>query len=909
MARIVDKYTENFLGTTNDLPSKFTETITSDMAIVFFHYGERDTNLVAYDSSDNVIPWTSSPLSFTSGSSQINIRAINSGADAVYKFTDSSYSASYYFSLHVLIIEGHNTSENMLAAHSFIGFPTTTYSMPGITTTTENALIIHGYNADPARSYDRFTDLSTWSGSGHVLFHQTYDYNNAGNIYPELQAFLGYYYAQPKRLGVYSDATYSSLPSSYTTSSVPQINVYGSVAQSFAIGESDYSGFVGGYALKGQMYMQRIILSESSTITSISLYGTMYIASIYSSYLQENGAIYPIAFKYAIYDDTRTVPVAYGIYYPTSADLNNNAYRVLTYDFSSPVTLPAGTYFVGGTSPYMVTNDIGTTNTNAGSFNVGRMTKSTLAYRYYFDTSQNNTLFELEGLDLTGVSPRSTYTTTSFFYWLNATGSSEDNFGNTTIKSFTRTFPENKAIGATITNSYNGTLGSVSVYVTYIDSGAAVTLQILNSSASVLLATTEERTDVSVGWNTFDLLTPISVSAIDYIVCVISDGKIGLSYDNGSTIGAQPGTSVGGAKAGSSSTSSGWALRVQDATPSTPTLDPIYINKHFGNDVVVGGTELAPLKLEYLSENSVGYPAYGSGFVTGVRNLQIGLGGGFETHFEAPVIGSEFDGKALRASLSADDSFVYNRPFKGDDFIIDQSSDSSADITIKNALFSAENSINFLPTNTIIATQFIDCVRIPNNGATFVDCYFISCLDTNGYFLWTTSTNVTNSTFSDNDYAIEIDTAGSYTLSGIKFENNTADINVTATSGTINISVAGGDTPTLDGTWTDEGGGEYTKGSVTVNIISGASLTLTGLKANSEVRAYLGIDPSTSTELGGVENSGTSFTMSHSNGGSDGYIQIHHTNYESITQPITYSSEDQTIPIQQRTDRQYDNPT
>lgn len=85
-------------------------------------------------------------------------------------------------------------------------------------------------------------------------------------------------------------------------------------------------------------------------------------------------------------------------------------------------------------------------------------------------------------------------------------------------------------------------------------------------------------------------------------------------------------------------------------------------------------------------------------------------------------------------------------------------------------------------------------------------------------------------------------------------------------------------------------------------------LSLTNLQPNSEVRAYVGTSPATAVEIGGIEDSGTSFTFQHSSGGSDGYIHIHALGYLSIELPITYLSADQSIPIQQFIDRQYQNP-
>ena len=93
--------------------------------------------------------------------------------------------------------------------------------------------------------------------------------------------------------------------------------------------------------------------------------------------------------------------------------------------------------------------------------------------------------------------------------------------------------------------------------------------------------------------------------------------------------------------------------------------------------------------------------------------------------------------------------------------------------------------------------------------------------------------------------------------------------------------------------------------------IGKADLTLTGLQPNSEVRVYEG-----STELLGVENSGTSFTGEYSvpySAGEFSYINatiiIHSLGYVPIRlEGVALGSEGATIPIQQRLDRNYNNP-
>lgn len=87
--------------------------------------------------------------------------------------------------------------------------------------------------------------------------------------------------------------------------------------------------------------------------------------------------------------------------------------------------------------------------------------------------------------------------------------------------------------------------------------------------------------------------------------------------------------------------------------------------------------------------------------------------------------------------------------------------------------------------------------------------------------------------------------------------------------------------------------------------ISVNTVTLTGLVTGTEVRAYLGIDPGTATEIDGIDSSGTSFTFSQAVPGQQGYIQIFNTAYQPVRLPITYSASDISIPIQQITDRNY----
>jgi hypothetical protein len=140
--------------------------------------------------------------------------------------------------------------------------------------------------------------------------------------------------------------------------------------------------------------------------------------------------------------------------------------------------------------------------------------------------------------------------------------------------------------------------------------------------------------------------------------------------------------------------------------------------------------------------------------------------------------------------------------------------------------------------------------------------------------------------------------------------------------GTLTFTTAGSYTLTncMIGTVVNTSGGNVTitpAGSTTIATNSGPNITInatpislsfTGLQAGSEVRAYTGTDPATAVEIGGVESSGTSFSFNHTSGSVAGYFRIISLGYLDISVPLTYLSENQSIPIQQQVDRQYSNP-
>lgn len=170
----------------------------------------------------------------------------------------------------------------------------------------------------------------------------------------------------------------------------------------------------------------------------------------------------------------------------------------------------------------------------------------------------------------------------------------------------------------------------------------------------------------------------------------------------------------------------------------------------------------------------------------------------------------------------------------------------------------------------------------------------------------TTGIPFSNCTFtgsSTTGHALIITQAGSYTFNSLTFNGygNTGTTSAAihnTSNGVVTITVIGGSTPTF-----------RNSGTSSTNIQTSYGITLTGLKANSEVRIYLGTDPATATEVAGIENSGTSFAFSHSAAGQQGYIRVINFDYQTFDLNITFTTEAaREIQITQIIDRVAANP-
>jgi len=88
---------------------------------------------------------------------------------------------------------------------------------------------------------------------------------------------------------------------------------------------------------------------------------------------------------------------------------------------------------------------------------------------------------------------------------------------------------------------------------------------------------------------------------------------------------------------------------------------------------------------------------------------------------------------------------------------------------------------------TYDSVTFVECGQILQGTATLNNCTISSSTDLVGAVLL--GGTITGGSIINNDYGIEIVAAGDYTLSGLTMSGNTKDINVTAATGTVNITV------------------------------------------------------------------------------------------------------------------------
>ncbi len=239
---------------------------------------------------------------------------------------------------------------------------------------------------------------------------------------------------------------------------------------------------------------------------------------------------------------------------------------------------------------------------------------------------------------------------------------------------------------------------------------------------------------------------------------------------------------------------------------------------------------------------------------------------------------------------------------------IDSASDSVASYDFSGLSLIGAGDVVLRNVTTFTDMTFSDCDLITQNNAAITGCSF-----TNSLINANNLSSISNCTFVQGDSvgpAINLVPVGTvvgaktYTFSGNTFlgydSTGTVGAAIWNSSGdSVEISIVGGGSIP---TYRNVGAGSFT------SIITAATLTLTGLVQGSEIRAYVGTNPATAIEIGGVEScSGSSFSFSQSKAGQTGYIQVFNLNYVPISLDITYSGDSTAIPVQQFFDRQYEN--
>ena len=200
--------------------------------------------------------------------------------------------------------------------------------------------------------------------------------------------------------------------------------------------------------------------------------------------------------------------------------------------------------------------------------------------------------------------------------------------------------------------------------------------------------------------------------------------------------------------------------------------------------------------------------------------------------------------------------------------------------------------------SSINESKLTRCGLVVQNGGTLDGDTFI---DSDAVVAGNDLGNITNCNFSrtaTNGHAITTTiNSSSVSFIGNTFDGYGADgtaqaaIHFTASSGAVTVNVTGGDLPT------------FLSNGVNVTIQSSSTLTLVGLQPLTEVRIY---EAGTTTEVAGVENSGTSEVFAISVPSVD--IVLHALGYLNQRSSNVDTTANLTLPVQQTFDRQYDNP-
>jgi hypothetical protein len=222
-----------------------------------------------------------------------------------------------------------------------------------------------------------------------------------------------------------------------------------------------------------------------------------------------------------------------------------------------------------------------------------------------------------------------------------------------------------------------------------------------------------------------------------------------------------------------------------------------------------------------------------------------------------------------------------------------------ATVTLTNTTFLDWGTTTLSSSTTTTNSTWKNCGAVTLNSGSISSCTF---QNSDPVVAGNDLANISNCSFTrgSNTHAITTSiSTGTISFVGNSFSGyNAADgqvdsaIEFTASTGSVTINVSGGATPSI-----------LKQAGLTVTFQTSSTLTLTGLQLNTEVRIY---NAGTTTEVAGVENSGTSESFSISVSSVDIVIHALGYIYQKLSNVDTSTS--RSLPIQQQEDRQYENP-
>jgi len=292
-----------------------------------------------------------------------------------------------------------------------------------------------------------------------------------------------------------------------------------------------------------------------------------------------------------------------------------------------------------------------------------------------------------------------------------------------------------------------------------------------------------------------------------------------------------------------------------------------------GKQVFTGGTSAKPITIADMEPYYTHYPLLDTGGKQGRGQvflksaLQIGDGSS-ETHFDASSNSLEFPATEGRWNVGPNDVGVFVNASANDTILFEATILATATVqpfeilpgssTSATYSFSGASIIGFQPkfktgVNVNNAT-FIECETILGRGSEFTNTSFRSSISTGSALQVDGPTTVSNCAFTKGSetYAIEFTQTGSYVMENTTFSGYTTELNITPTTGSLDIQLA-----------TGQATSSFNTAGATVNFIQPQSTgEITNIVSGSRLQIY-----NETTDLEIINQLvGTSYSVSYTEG-------------------------------------------